>query len=419
MLSAKESACLARKASHAIAHASTEQKNDALRFMAEALREQKAEIIAANQQDVSQAREGGVAEPLIDRLMLDEARIASIADALLELVELDDPTGRVLEARTLESGISLEKIQVPLGVVAMVYEARPNVTVDAAGICVKSGNACVLKGGSLAFHTNRCLVDILRFALAQALLPADVVVMLESCDRSATDELLTLRGLIDVLIPRGGAGLIAHCVNNARVPVIETGTGNCHVYIHEKADVLMARKIILNAKTQRPGVCNACESVLVDRSIAEEALIPLMKDLTVADVRIHGDETVAELAQRQGIPVDVATEQDWGREYLDLEISIKVVKDKAEAIDHINCYGTMHSECIVTEDVHAAESFLEEVDASAVYWNASTRFTDGGMFGLGAEIGISTQKVHVRGPFALEALTTTKYLLRGEGQIRA
>ena len=322
-----------------------------------------------------------------------------MASALESLALLDDPTGKILEQRTLENGLLIRKVSVPLGVVAMVYEARPNVTADAAGICVKSGNACVLRGGSMAVHSNLAIAQVLRVAIESVGLPADAVVAIESTDRTETDTLLRLRGLVDVLIPRGGAGLIQHCVEHAIVPVIETGVGNCHVYVHESADFAMARKIILNAKTQRTGVCNACESVLVDASIAHEFLPGLLLDLAQANVLIHGDEVVraavqatvaeghAELSQ---FFVD-ATEEDWGREYLALEISIHVVENGVdEAVSHINRYGT----------------------------NASTRFTDGGEFGLGAEIGISTQKLHVRGPFALEALTSTKYLVNGTGQVR-
>ena len=334
---------------------------------------------------------------------------------LESLAALPDPTGAVLEERTLYNDLKLTRVSVPLGVVAMVYEARPNVTVDAAGICVKSGNACVLRSGSLAIHSAVALGEVLQGALSQVGLPKDCVVVIDSTDRSVTDEFFLLRDLVDVLIPRGGAGLIRHCVEHSLIPVIETGTGNCHIYIHESADLAKAYPIVLNAKTQRVGVCNACESVLVDRSIARACLPELLRQLAAAKVRIHGDEVVGEL----DIPVEAATEEDWGTEYLDYEISIKCVEGLEEAIAHINRFGTKHSEAILAEDEAAAHTFARRVDAAAVYINASTRFTDGGEFGLGAEIGISTQKLHVRGPFALEALTTYKYIIEGEGQVRA
>lgn len=427
MSEAQVAAQRAKVASAAMAKASTELKNKALFAMAAALRKDAALICAENAVDCAEARKAGTKDPLIDRLFLDEGRIEGMASALESLASLDDPSGKVLEQRTLENGLLIRKVSVPLGVVAMVYEARPNVTADAAGICVKSGNACVLRGGSMAVHSNLAIAQVLRVAIESVGLPADAVVAIESTDRAETDTLLRLRGLVDVLIPRGGAGLIQHCVEHATVPVIETGVGNCHVYVHESADFAMARKIILNAKTQRTGVCNACESVLVDASIAQEFLPGLLLDLAQANVLIHGDEAVraavqatiaeghAELSQ---FFVD-ATEEDWGREYLALEISIHVVDGGVDdAVAHINRYGTNHSECIVASSEEAIKDFQQGVDAAAVYANASTRFTDGGEFGLGAEIGISTQKLHVRGPFALEALTSMKYLVNGTGQVR-
>lgn len=427
MSEAQVAAQRAKAASAAMAKASTELKNKALFAMAAALRKDAALICAENAVDCAEARKAGTKESLIDRLFLDEGRIEGMASALESLASLDDPAGKVLEQRTLENGLLIRKVSVPLGVVAMVYEARPNVTADAAGICVKSGNACVLRGGSMAVRSNLAIAQVLRVAIESVGLPADAVVAIESTDRAETDTLLRLRGLVDVLIPRGGAGLIQHCVEHSIVPVIETGVGNCHVYVHESADFAMARKIILNAKTQRTGVCNACESVLVDASIAQEFLPGLLLDLAQANVLIHGDEAVraavqatvaeghAELSQ---FFVD-ATEEDWGREYLALEISIHVVEGGVdEAVAHINRYGTNHSECIVASSEEAITVFQQGVDAAAVYANASTRFTDGGEFGLGAEIGISTQKLHVRGPFALEALTSTKYLVNGIGQVR-
>ncbi|MFR5000382.1 MAG: glutamate-5-semialdehyde dehydrogenase [Slackia sp.] len=369
-----------------------------------------------------------MSEGLLDRLMLDEARIESMACALESLAELPDPLNRTLERREIDGGMDLRRVTTPLGVVAMVYEARPNVTVDAAGICLKSGNACVLRGGSQAFHSNMALAKVLREAVQGAGLPADCVRAIETVDRAATDALMELHGIVDVLIPRGGAGLIRRCVECSKVPVIETGTGNCHVYVHETADFAMARAIVMNAKTQRTGVCNACESLLVDRSIAQAFLPEMLSSLAQAGVLIHGDaEARAAFAAASGEGgaqrFADATEQDWGREYLAPEISVKAVDGIEEAIRHINRYGTGHSECIVADEsacagASAIEDFLAGVDAAAVYANASTRFTDGGCFGLGAEIGISTQKLHVRGPFALDALTSYKYVIRGTGQVR-
>ena len=429
MSEATQAATRARNAAPALAQASNELRNEALFAMASALRAHTQGILEANAQDYEQARAKGAKESLLDRLMLNEDRLASMADALVALANLRDPLGRVLEERTLYNNIQLRRVTVPLGVVAMVYEARPNVTADAAGICVKSGNAAVLRGGSMAIHSCNAIADVLRDALETVGLPADCIVPIRSTDRAETDELLSLHGLVDVLIPRGGAGLIQHCIDHAKVPVIETGTGNCHVYVQETADFDMARAIIMNAKTQRPGVCNAEESLLVDAFIAKEFLPETLNQLTAAGVTIHGDALArecAEIADQASSESYVlshfidATEDDWGREYLGPEISVKAITGGVEeAIDHINHYGTGHSECIVTNDDTIAQRFQQMVDAAAVYVNASTRFTDGGEFGLGAEIGISTQKLHVRGPFALDALTSSKYLLNGTGQVRS
>ena len=409
----------AKQASAALATASLQQRNDCLAAMAQALRDKAGEIVQANEADMARAREAGTAAPLLDRLMLDEARIAGIAGALDELAALPDPLGQVQAARTLASGVEMQRISVPLGVVAMVYEARPNVTADAAGICMKTGNAAILRGGSMAHESNLAMTRILHDAAVSAGMPQNCIQAVPTTDRSATDELLGARGLVDVVIPRGGAGLIAHCVETATVPVIETGTGNCHCYIHDPADVQMARDIVVNGKCQRTGVCNALESLLVDESIALEALGAVLPALAENGVEIVGDELARKAGENVGVSVGAATEDDWGTEYLDLKISVKCLTGGVEeAIDHINRYGTHHSECIVTQDEAAAEAFLAGVDAAAVYWNASTRFTDGGEFGLGAEIGISTQKLHARGPFALEALTSCKYQLRGTGQVR-
>lgn len=423
----------ARAASVRLAQKSDEERNGALRAMACALRASAPEILEANAADVAAAREKGTKESLIDRLALDDARVRDIASALESLAELPDPLGRTLEQRTLESGIRLERVSVPLGVVAVVYEARPNVTADAAGICLKSGNACVLRGGSMAARSCAAIASVLARAAEEAGMPEGSIGIVASTDRAATDVLMGLHGLIDVLVPRGGAGLIRHCVETAKVPVIETGTGNCHVYVHESADFDMARKILVNAKCRRFGVCNACETLLVDASVAGEFLPEALSELADRGVVIHADEQACEAALAAGaargqaqsaLRVDRASEQDWETEYLGPEIAVKCVAGIDEAIAHVNRYGTMHSEAIVANPSDPAgalaiERFLNEVDAAAVYANASTAFTDGGMFGLGAEIGISTQKLHVRGPFATEGLTSSKYVLRGDGQVRA
>ena len=345
-----------------------------------------------------------------------------MAVGLEKLAELPDPVGRVLEHRTIDCGLDLQKVSVPLGLVAMVYEARPNVTADAAGICIRTGNACILRGGSMAQRSCVAIAHALADAVEACGFPREAVSIIETTDRAATGALMGLRGIVDVLIPRGGAGLIQRCVRESLVPVIETGTGNCHIYLHEDVDMQKALPIIVNAKTQRVGVCNAAESLLVDDAVADAALPQVVKTLHEHGVFIHGDAMTCAVAAAAGLAEGAdyvpATEDDWGREYLALEMSVKVVADEDEAIAHINRYGTGHSEAIVTEDVRAGERFLREVDASSVYVNASTRFTDGGEFGLGAEIGISTQKLHARGPFAAEALTTYKYEIRGCGQTR-
>lgn len=418
----------AKAASAELGQKSADERNAALKAMAAALRESAALIVAANERDMTAAREAGTKESLLDRLMLDEARVDAMACALEELVGLPDPLGRVLEYRTLDNGIELTRVSVPLGVVAVVYEARPNVTADAAGICLKSGNAAVLRGGSLAAHSNEAVARVLSEAAVAAGMPEGCIGAITSVDRAAADELMQLHGVVDVLIPRGGAGLIRHCVEHSKVPVIETGTGNCHVYVHGSADLERARSIILNAKCRRYGVCNAAETLLVDAAVAREFLPQTMAALAERGVLLHCDEAAAECAAwtagEAGLAgADVrwepATEADWETEYLAPELAIRVVGDIDEAIAHINRYGTRHSEAIVAEDAAACERFLARVDAAAVYANVSTAFTDGGQFGLGAEIGISTQKLHARGPFALDALTSYKYLLRGAGQVRA
>jgi glutamate-5-semialdehyde dehydrogenase len=406
----------ARQAAIALASTSTDQRNRALLVMAHALVAKQDEIIAANGEDVAAARAKGTAPALLDRLELDPMRIKAISEALKSLSVLPDPIGEVVSGSRLYNGIFLTQVRVPLGVVAIIYEARPNVTADAAGLCVKTGNAVILRGGSLAVNSNLAITRVLSNAAVGAGLPEGCIQSVSSTDREAANELMGLHGMIDVLIPRGGAGLIRSVVENAKVPVIETGVGNCHVYIHEAADPLMAQRIVVNAKCQRPGVCNAAETLLVDEAVHERVLPPILRALEDAGVTVHGDEKTRALGSIMRI--QAATEDDWATEYLDLHIACKVVTGLNEAIAHINRYGTKHSEAIVTEDYTAATRFMNEVDAAAVYVNASTRFTDGGEFGLGAEIGISTQKLHARGPMGLAALTTTKYLAMGSGQIR-
>lgn len=418
---------VAKKASAVLAQTSAEERNGALLAMAAALRQNMDAIVAANGQDMEAARGRGTSEALLDRLMLDEGRVAAMADALEELAALPDPLGRVLQEDTLYNGIQLAKVSVPLGVVAVVYEARPNVTADAAGICLKSGNAALLRGGSLAAHSNAAIAEVLARAAEGAGMPKGCISAVTSTDRAATDVLMGLHGLVDVLIPRGGAGLIRHCVECAKVPVIETGTGNCHVYLHETADPSMAADIVENAKCRRYGVCNAAETLLVDQAAAPRLLPEVFRRLAAHRVTVHGDESACAIAADaavEGLSIVPATEEDWETEYLAPDLAVKVVSGPEEAIAHVNRYGTMHSEAIVadpadTAGARAIEDFLNQVDAAAVYANASTAFTDGGQFGLGAEIGISTQKTHVRGPFALEGLTSYKYQLRGNGQVRA
>ncbi len=412
----------AKDASRTLGFASDAARQEAVRGMAASLRAHADEIVAANELDMTAAREAGTSEGLLDRLLLTPERIEGMAAGLEKLADLPDPVGRVLEERTIDCGLNLQKVSVPLGLVAMVYEARPNVTADAAGICIRTGNACILRGGSLAQRSCVAIAHVLADAVSDAGFAREAVSIIETTDRAATGALMSMRGVVDVLIPRGGAGLIQRCVCESLVPVIETGTGNCHVYVHKAADFSKALPILVNAKTQRVGVCNAAESLLVDADVADTFLPQALAVLREHDVLVHGDASACSAAAAAGLNEGTdfvpATEADWGREYLALEMSVKVVSDLDEAIGHINRYGTGHSESIITEDVDAAERFLREVDASSVYVNASTRFTDGGEFGLGAEIGISTQKLHARGPFAAEALTTYKYLIRGTGQVR-
>ncbi|MGK9272212.1 glutamate-5-semialdehyde dehydrogenase [Williamsia muralis] len=401
-------ATAAKAASRMLARLTTIQKNQVLHDAAEALLVQTDAILAANAGDVARAEAAGVESSLIDRLRLTADRVEGIAQGLRQVAVLPDPIGDVIQGKTLPNGMQLRQVRVPLGVVGMVYEARPNVTVDAFGIALKSGNAALLRGSSSAAGSNAELVRILRETLTAAGVPADAVQLLPSDDRSSVTHLIRARGLVDVVIPRGGAGLIKAVVENATVPTIETGTGNCHIYIHAAADLDMAEDLVINSKTRRPSVCNTAETVLVDRAIAETALPRLTQVLQTSGVTIHGDEPGM-------VP---ATEQDWADEYLTLDIAVKIVGGMDEAIDHIDRYGTSHTEAIVTTDLAAAEEFTNRVDAAAVMVNASTAFTDGEQFGFGAEIGISTQKLHARGPMGLPELTSTKWIAWGNGQTR-
>ena len=390
------------------------EKNMGLEEAARALLDSEEEILTGNREDYERAEAGGMSQGLLDRLKLTPARIQAMADGLLQVAALDDPVGEVLSMKLRPNGLQIGQKRVPLGVIGMIYEARPNVTADAFGLCFKSGNAVILKGGSDALQSNKAIVQALRTGLLRAGLPEESPQLIEDASRDTTKELMRLNRYIDVLIPRGGAGLIKTVVENSTIPVIETGTGNCHVYVDETADLKMALDIVFNSKTQRIGVCNACESLLVHRKIAEEFLPMLKKRLDEKNVEIRGDEGACAIVP-DFVP---ATEEDWGKEYLDYILSLKIVDSVDEAISHINTYNTGHSESIVTSDYFNAQKFLNEVDAAAVYVNASTRFTDGDEFGFGAEIGISTQKLHARGPMGLKELTTTKYIIYGDGQIR-
>lgn len=401
-------ATAAKAASRMLARLTTIQKNQVLHDAAEALLVQTDAILVANAGDVARAESAGVEASLIDRLRLTADRVEGIAQGLRQVAVLPDPIGDVIQGKTLPNGMQLRQVRVPFGVVGMVYEARPNVTVDAFGIALKSGNAALLRGSSSAAGSNAELVRILRETLTAAGVPADAVQLLPSDDRSSVTHLIRARGLVDVVIPRGGAGLIKAVVENATVPTIETGTGNCHIYVHAAADLDMAEDLVINSKTRRPSVCNTAETVLVDQAIAESALPRLTKVLQTSGVTIHGDEPGM-------VP---ATEQDWADEYLTLDIAVKIVGGIDEAIDHIDRYGTGHTEAIVTTDLAAAEEFTDRVDAAAVMVNASTAFTDGEQFGFGAEIGISTQKLHARGPMGLPELTSTKWIAWGNGQTR-
>lgn len=410
----KSKAQAAKKAAAKLAVTGTAVKNKALLAMAAALESCCAEILAANERDMEAARAKGMRSSMLDRLQLTEARIAGMADGLRQVAALPDPVGNVVDGKTLPNGLQITKVRVPLGVIGIIYEARPNVTADAAGLCLKSGNAVILKGGSEAMESNKAVASVLAQAAETAGLPDGAIQFIDTSDRQAVSDLIHLNGLVDVVIPRGGAGLIKTVVMNATVPVIETGAGVCHTYVDASADVEMAVKIAFNAKVQRPSVCNAMETLLVHRDIAECFLPAMLAQYKAAGVEIRGDAGVQAL---DGAVVP-ASEEDWATEYGDLRLSVKIVDSIEDAMEHIARYGTGHSECIVTNDYSRAQLFQKTVDAAAVYVNASTRFTDGNEFGFGAEIGISTQKLHARGPMALPELTSTKYLICGSGQVR-
>lgn len=393
---------------------STAAKNEALLRTADYLEKYQDEILSANAVDISNARANGMHEGLVDRLTLSEGRIAGMAEGLRQIAQLDDPVGEVTEMKKRPNGLMIGRKRVPLGVIGIIYESRPNVTADAFGLCFKTGNAVVLKGGSDAIHSNEAIVRVIRRALRDSGIAREAIHLIQVTDRQTTAKFMKLKQYVDVLIPRGGAGLIRAVVENSTIPVIETGTGNCHIYVDETADLSMAVAIINNAKTQRIGVCNACESIVVHEKVAGELLRALKEKLDEHQVELRCDERALSCIEG-GVP---ATEEDWGKEYLDYILSIKTVSSIDEAIAHINRYNTGHSEAIITKDYGNAMRFLDEVDAAAVYVNASTRFTDGFEFGFGAEIGISTQKLHARGPMGLEALTTTKYIIFGNGQMR-
>jgi glutamate-5-semialdehyde dehydrogenase len=406
----------ARRAARVLGSASTDAKNLALEATARLLGERVADVLEANAADLADERADGLTPALRDRLALSEERVAAMAEGVRAVAALEDPVGELLDRKTLESGLDLTKVRVPLGVVAVVYEARPNVTIDCAALTIKSGNAIVLRGSHYAERTNGALATIVREALGEAGLPEDAALLLAGGGHGDLAELATQEDSVDLLIPRGGEGLKRALKDVATVPVIYAAAGNCHVYVHAEADLEMARRIAVNAKTQRPGVCNAAETLLVDAAVAAEFLPPALADLRGAGVDLVGDERTR--ASAGGVEIEVASEEDWGREFLDLKLAVAVVDSLEDAVEHVNRYGTRHSEAIVTRSEEAAARFTQGVDAAVVYTNASTRFTDGFEFGMGAEIGNSTQKLHARGPIGLRELTTYKYVVRGDGQVR-
>ena len=404
----------AKKAARVLMNAGA-KKDEALKAIAKALRENSQAIIAANDIDIENGKKAGLTASLLDRLKLDEGRISGMADGVEQVAAQPDPIGRVIEGRTLKNGLQIEKITVPMGVIGIIYEARPNVTSDAAALCLKAGSAVILRGGKEAINSNKAVMSVMRDAVESVGLPRDCVALVEDTSRQSATELMQLSDYLDVLIPRGGAGLIKSVVENAKVPVIETGVGNCHVYVDASADIEMAANIIFNAKTQRPSVCNAIETVLVHKDIAEKALPAIKAELDKKNVELRGCERTRGILGDCVVP---ATENDYAVEFLDYILAVKVVDSIDDALDHLAKYSTGHSESIITSDYAAANKFTSGVDSAAVYVNASTRFTDGGEFGLGAEIGISTQKLHARGPMGLNELTSMKFIIRGNGQVR-
>lgn len=404
----------AKNASYDLGIASTKQKDDALMIMAEELIKAKGDIISANKIDLDAAVLKGTSKAMLDRLALTDERIESMAAGLKDVIKLQDPIGEVISMWQRPNGLQIGQKRVPLGVIGIIYEARPNVTCDAAGLCIKTGNAVILRGGSEAINSNKAIVKALTKGIERSGLPNASVQLVEDTSREVATEMMRLNEFIDVLIPRGGAGLIQAVLKNATVPVIETGTGNCHIYVDKDCDFEMAKNIVINAKASRPSVCNAAEKLLINEKIVEDFLPIVVKALRENGVAVKGDEVSQSIIN----DIEKAAEKDWGKEYLDYIIAVKVVKDVDEAISHINKYGTGHSEAIITESYKNSQKFLQRVDAAAVYVNASTRFTDGSEFGFGAEIGISTQKLHARGPMGLKELTTIKYIIYGNGQIR-
>jgi glutamate-5-semialdehyde dehydrogenase len=403
-----------KEASTVLSQASTKVKNECLKNMIFYLKQDKDYIIAENKKDIDIAIKKGIPDPMIDRLELNEKRLASVIEGIEQVINLKDPIGEVMHMDKMPNGLLIGQMRVSIGVIGIIYESRPNVTVDAACLCIKSGNAVVLRGGSDAINSNIALVKSLKKALGKSGLPTDTIAIIEDTSRDAVNYFMKMNEYVDVLIPRGGAGLIKSTIENSTIPVIQTGVGNCHIYVDEHADLNMAEKIVVNAKVSRPGVCNAAEKLLVHKDIAEEFLPKIVNSLNKHGVEIRGCQNTRKIAGN----IKEATDDDWGEEYLDYIIAIKVVDSIQEAVHHINRYGTKHSEAIITENYTNAQKFLSEVDAAAVYVNASTRFTDGYEFGLGAEIGISTQKIHARGPMGLKELTTTKYIIYGNGQTR-
>lgn len=404
----------AKEAEKTLMVASSEKKNQALKKIAEGLIENTDKIIEANKVDLENGEKNGMAKSMLDRLKLDKERIEGMAKGVLDVATLPEPVGRILSATERPNGLRIEKVSTPIGVIAVIFEARPNVTSDAAALCLKSGNTVILRGGKEAINSNKTIAKVMRQAVKEAGMPEDVIQLVEDTARESANELMKMNEYVDVLIPRGGAGLIQAVVKNATVPVIETGVGNCHIYIDKNADLKKAVDIVFNAKTSRPSVCNAAESLLIHKDIAKEALVAIKNKLDEKDVTLVGDSKAREI-----IPdMEKATDADWATEYLDYKMSVKIVDSVEEAIDHIYKYSTGHSECIVTENAGTAEKFMNQVDSAAVYLNASTRFTDGGEFGFGAEIGISTQKLHARGPIGLPELQSFKYKIYGDGQIR-